>query len=102
MLIIFAHVDYYRQTPPKVPNFFKTLFRRKIVLWFLGSEILRDYWLSGVSVSRVFLFYLNLEFVCSPMVVTGASCGPSRFRNGRFCSSLSLSSSVFGQSCLAS
>ena len=42
-------LDYYRQTPPKVPNFLKTLFRRKIVLWFLGSEILRDYWLSGVS-----------------------------------------------------
>ena len=42
-------IDYYRQTPPKVPNFLRTLFRRKIVLWFLGSEILRDYWLSGVS-----------------------------------------------------
>jgi alpha-1,3-glucan synthase len=39
--------DYYRQTPPKVPNFFRTLFRRKLVLWFLASEILRDYWLSG-------------------------------------------------------
>lgn len=25
--------DYYRQTPPKVPNFLKTLFRRKLVLW---------------------------------------------------------------------
>ncbi|PVF98937.1 putative cell wall alpha-1,3-glucan synthase [Serendipita vermifera] len=39
--------DYYRQTPPKVPNFIKTLFRRKLVLWFLASELLRDYWLSG-------------------------------------------------------
>jgi len=39
--------DYYRQTPPKVPNFMRTLFRRKLVLWFLASEILRDYWLSG-------------------------------------------------------
>lgn len=45
--------DYYRQTPPKVPNFMKTLFRRKLVLWFLASEILRDYWLSGVSVDCV-------------------------------------------------
>lgn len=42
--------EYYRQTPPKVPSFLKTLFRRKLVLWFLASEILRDYWLSGVSV----------------------------------------------------
>jgi alpha-1,3-glucan synthase len=39
--------EYYRQVPPKVPNFLKTLFRRKLVLWFLASEILRDYWLSG-------------------------------------------------------
>lgn len=48
-LLMCLFTDYYRQTPPKVPNFLKTLFRRKIVLWFLGSEILRDYWLSGVS-----------------------------------------------------
>ncbi|CUA76935.1 alpha-1,3-glucan synthase [Rhizoctonia solani] len=39
--------EYYRQVPPKVPNFAKTLFRRHIVVWFLASEILRDYWLSG-------------------------------------------------------
>lgn len=39
--------EYYRQTPPKVPHFLATLFRRKLVLWFLASEILRDYWLSG-------------------------------------------------------
>ncbi|WWD19870.1 hypothetical protein CI109_104338 [Kwoniella shandongensis] len=39
--------EYYRQIPPYVPNFFKTLFRRKLVIWFLISEILRDYWLSG-------------------------------------------------------
>ncbi|EGO18524.1 glycoside hydrolase family 13/glycosyltransferase family 5 protein [Serpula lacrymans var. lacrymans S7.9] len=39
--------EYYHQTPPKVPNFLKTLFRRKLVLWFLASEVLRDYWLSG-------------------------------------------------------
>ncbi|KAF8121955.1 glycoside hydrolase family 13/glycosyltransferase family 5 protein [Boletus edulis] len=53
MSFIFAYLlfhglpDYYRQTPPKVPNFFRTLFRRKLVLWFLASEVLRDYWLSG-------------------------------------------------------
>lgn len=46
-LMLYGLPDYYRQTPPKVPNFLKTLFRRKLVLWFLGSEILRDYWLSG-------------------------------------------------------
>lgn len=46
-LMLYGLPDYYRQTPPKVPNFLKTLFRRKLVLWFLVSEILRDYWLSG-------------------------------------------------------
>ena len=49
-LMLYGLPDYYRQTPPKVPNFLKTLFRRKLVLWFLGSEILRDYWLSGVRI----------------------------------------------------
>jgi hypothetical protein len=42
-------LDYYRQILPKVPNFIMSLLRRKLVLWFLASEILRDYWLSGVS-----------------------------------------------------
>lgn len=46
--LIQEFVEYYRQTPPKVPHFLKTLFRRKLVLWFLASELLRDYWLSGV------------------------------------------------------
>ena len=49
------HLEYYRQTPPKVPNFLKTLIRRKLVLWFLASEILRDYWLSGVCAFVLFL-----------------------------------------------
>ncbi|KZT09456.1 glycosyltransferase family 5 protein [Laetiporus sulphureus 93-53] len=46
-LMLYGLPDYYRQTPPKVPHFLKSLFRRKIVLWFLVSEVLRDYWLSG-------------------------------------------------------
>ncbi|OCB86737.1 modular protein [Sanghuangporus baumii] len=46
-LMLYGLPEYYRQVPPKVPNFLKTLFRRKLVLWFLAAEILRDYWLSG-------------------------------------------------------
>lgn len=46
-LLLYGLPEYYRQVPPKVPNFLRTLFRRKLVLWFLASEILRDYWLSG-------------------------------------------------------
>lgn len=38
---------YYRNVPGRVPNFVKTLFRRKLVLWYLAAEVLRDYWLSG-------------------------------------------------------
>ncbi|KAG5635754.1 hypothetical protein H0H81_010174, partial [Sphagnurus paluster] len=45
--MLYGLPEYYRQTPPKVPHFLQTLFRRKLVLWFLASEILRDYWLSG-------------------------------------------------------
>ncbi|KAF9052983.1 modular protein with glycoside hydrolase family 13 and glycosyltransferase family 5 domains [Panaeolus papilionaceus] len=50
-LMLYGLPEYYRQTPPKVPHFYKTLFRRKLVLWFLASEILRNYWLSGVRIT---------------------------------------------------
>lgn len=43
--------EYYRQTPPKVSHFLTTLFRRKLVIWFLISGVLQNYWLSGVSQS---------------------------------------------------
>ncbi|KAF5390171.1 hypothetical protein D9757_002866 [Collybiopsis confluens] len=46
-LMLHGLPEYYRQTPPKVPNFLKTLFRRRIVVWFLISVILQTYWLSG-------------------------------------------------------
>lgn len=46
-LMLYGLPEYYRQTPPKVPHFLKTLFRRKLVIWFLISEVLRDYWLSS-------------------------------------------------------
>ena len=47
----YSRTEYYRQKPPQVPQFLKTMFRRHLVLWFLASEILRDYWLSVVSAS---------------------------------------------------
>ena len=42
-LMLYGLPEYCRQTPPKVSNFLRTLFRRKLVLWFFGSEILRDH-----------------------------------------------------------
>lgn len=62
-LIALRFPEYYRQTPPKVPNFLKTLFRRKLVLWFLASEILRDYWLSGVSTVTFIVLVYKYSFV---------------------------------------
>ncbi len=69
------YLEYYRQVPPRVPHFIKTLFRRKLVLWcvnpsygcvsadlrkrFLASEILRDYWLSGVSAMKASCVYAD-------------------------------------------
>ncbi|KAJ4474841.1 modular protein with glycoside hydrolase family 13 and glycosyltransferase family 5 domains [Lentinula aciculospora] len=65
--------EYYRQTPPKVSHFLTTLFRRKLVIWFLISEVLRDYWLSGpyglnwtylwnVNMPKLHIFILILAF----------------------------------------
>jgi alpha-1,3-glucan synthase len=45
-LMFFGLPDYYRQIPPYVPNFFRTLGRRKLVIWFFIAEVLRDYWLT--------------------------------------------------------
>lgn len=45
-----------------MPGFLKTLFRRKLVLWFLFSEILRDYWLSGVRVD-FFLYLIIMAYI---------------------------------------
>ncbi len=36
-LMLYGLPDYYRQTPPKVPNFLRTLFRRKLVIWYVRS-----------------------------------------------------------------
>ncbi|KAL1410802.1 hypothetical protein Q8F55_001744 [Vanrija albida] len=45
-LMFWGLPDYYHQIPPYMPNFIRTLVRRKLVIWFMVSEILRNYWLS--------------------------------------------------------
>ncbi|KAJ5999260.1 hypothetical protein N7451_007070 [Penicillium sp. IBT 35674x] len=37
---------YYRQTPGKIPAFYKSIFRRKIIIWFSISVVLQNYFLS--------------------------------------------------------
>ncbi|KAJ7285792.1 modular protein with glycoside hydrolase family 13 and glycosyltransferase family 5 domains [Mycena rebaudengoi] len=71
-LMLYGLPEYYRQTPPKVPHFLKTLFRRKLVLWFLASEVLRDYWLSGpYGRNWTFLWSVNIpKWQIALLVVT--------------------------------
>ena len=47
-LILFTSLPpYYRQSPGKIPNFYRTLLRRKIIGWFFVMVILQNYWLSA-------------------------------------------------------
>lgn len=47
LLLIFGLPNYYRQSPGKVPSFYKSLFRRKIVLWNFVAVILQNFFLSA-------------------------------------------------------
>lgn len=46
-ILFTALPSYYRQTPGKIPNFYKTLLRRKIVGWFFVAVILQNFFLSA-------------------------------------------------------
>ena len=39
--------SYYRQDPGKVPSFYKSIYRRKIILWFFAAVVIQNYWLSA-------------------------------------------------------
>ncbi|OJJ32183.1 hypothetical protein ASPWEDRAFT_118157 [Aspergillus wentii DTO 134E9] len=47
LLLFFGLPNYYRQTPGKVPSFYKSVFRRKIVLWNFVVVILQNFFLSA-------------------------------------------------------
>jgi alpha-1,3-glucan synthase len=47
LLLVFGLPDYYRQTPGKVASFYKSVFRRKIVLWFGVTVIIQNFFLSA-------------------------------------------------------
>lgn len=66
-------------------------------LRFLGSEVLRDYWLSGVS-SNICIsnWIVSWSLYCSPTAVTGASCGVYQSRSIKFYFLSSHSSSESG------
>ncbi|KAJ5273224.1 hypothetical protein N7478_008349 [Penicillium angulare] len=47
LILYFGLPNYYRQTPGKVPSFYKSVFRRKIVLWNWVVVILQNFFLSA-------------------------------------------------------
>lgn len=38
--------DFYRQLPGRIPAFYMSLIRRKLVIWFMIGTFLQNYWLS--------------------------------------------------------
>ena len=47
-LILFLGLpDYYRQNPGQIPSFYRSIMRRKIVLWFFVTVLTQNYWLSA-------------------------------------------------------
>ena len=47
LLMWFGLPKYYRQTPGKMPSFYKSLARRKIVLWFFVTIVIQNFFLSA-------------------------------------------------------
>lgn len=45
-LLVTSLPPYYHQSPGKIPSFYHTLLRRKIVLWFFVMIVLQNYFLS--------------------------------------------------------
>ncbi|KKY22764.1 putative alpha-glucan [Phaeomoniella chlamydospora] len=46
-LILFLGLpDYYRQTPGSVPSFFRSIYRRKLILWFFATVLIQNFFLS--------------------------------------------------------
>ncbi|KAK4466054.1 family 5 putative glycoside hydrolase family 13/Glycosyltransferase [Cladorrhinum samala] len=39
--------EYYRLTPGSIPSFFKSIFRRKLIICFLVSVMIQNYWMSS-------------------------------------------------------
>ncbi|CAG7922354.1 unnamed protein product [Penicillium olsonii] len=47
LVVYFGLPNYYRQTPGKVPSFYTSVFRRKIVLWNWVVVIIQNFFLSA-------------------------------------------------------
>ncbi|EPY51942.1 alpha-1,3-glucan synthase Mok11 [Schizosaccharomyces cryophilus OY26] len=40
---------FYRQIPPKIPAFYRSVLRRRLILWFFFASILQNYWMSTLQ-----------------------------------------------------
>ena len=47
LLLFLGLPNYYRSSPGKVPSFYPSLYRRKIVLWFFVAVVIQNFWLSA-------------------------------------------------------
>ncbi|KKY24110.1 putative alpha-glucan [Phaeomoniella chlamydospora] len=47
ILVFFGLPNYYRQAPAKIPSFYRSLLRRKIVLWFFVTVLIQNFFLSA-------------------------------------------------------
>lgn len=44
--MFFGLPRYYRQNPGVIPAFYRSLYRRKIIVWFLVCQVLSNFWLA--------------------------------------------------------
>jgi alpha-1,3-glucan synthase len=59
ILLFLGLPECYRATSPSIPFFWRSLFSRKLVVWFLVSELVSAFWLAGLY-GRTFKFLWTL------------------------------------------
>jgi len=47
LLLFFGLPNYYRQTPGHVPSFYSSILNRRVVLWFLLTVVIQNFFLSA-------------------------------------------------------
>lgn len=46
VFMFFGMPKYYQQVPGSIPAFYRSMYRRKIVVWFLISQVISNFWLA--------------------------------------------------------
>ncbi|UZJ55651.1 hypothetical protein CBS101457_004971 [Exobasidium rhododendri] len=66
--IFFGLPTYYRQTPGRIPSFYTTIFRRKIILWFFATVAVQNFFLSA-QFGRSWSFLWNSKHASAWQIV---------------------------------